>query len=222
MVDDNPSPTITVTPNGPLLVRGDVPVYRRRHIETEAGEPIAWKTVARLEAGPRFALCRCGGSQIKPFCDATHRRNGFESPDSAAGTYDERAKVLGGAQITVRDDRSICSHAGFCGNQVTNVWKSVSNTADTVVRAQVIAMIERCPSGALTYGVDGDDAEPLLPQAIGVVDDGPICVTGGVTVTTADGTVFETRNRVTLCRCGASANKPLCDGSHSKAGFRDS
>jgi CDGSH-type Zn-finger protein len=222
MVDDNPAPTITAIPNGPLVVSGELPVYRRRPVDTEAGEPIAWKTVDRLEAGPRFALCRCGGSATKPFCDATHRRNGFESSDAAGGTYDERAKVLGGTQITVRDDRSICTHAGFCGNKVTNVWKSVAGTADTVVRAQVIAMIERCPSGALTYQVDGDDVEPLLPPAIGVIDDGPLWVTGGVTVTGAEGTVLETRNRMTLCRCGGSGNQPLCDGSHAKVGFRDS
>ena len=83
-------------------------------------------------------------------------------------------------------------------------------------------MIERCPSGALTYSMDGITAvEPLLATAIAVTNNGPLWVTGGVALTDANGIALETRNRVTLCRCGHSANKPLCDGSHKEAGFRD-
>ena len=83
----------------------------------------------------------------------------------------------------------------------------------------LMAMIERCPSGALTYEVEDRLVEPALPVEIGVVPDGPLWVTGGIEVERADGEPFEARNRVTLCRCGASANKPLCDGSHTEAGF---
>jgi CDGSH-type Zn-finger protein len=82
-------------------------------------------------------------------------------------------------------------------------------------------MIEKCPSGALTFSFDGDDVEPLLATAISVIDDGPLWVTGGISVTKQDGTELETRNRVTLCRCGASGNKPLCDGSHKEIGFHE-
>jgi CDGSH-type Zn-finger protein len=221
MVDETPPPGITVLGGGPLRVSGEIPLYRRRPVTTDAGEPIAWQTAARVETGPRYALCRCGGSASKPFCDGTHNRNGFVGEETAKGTYDDRAKVLGGTQITVRDDRSLCTHAGFCGTKITNVWKSIKATDDTAVRAHVIAMIEHCPSGALTYRLD-DDVEPLLAPAISVLDDGPLWVTGGVPVAGSDGTALETRNRVTLCRCGASGNKPLCDGSHAGAGFRDS
>ena len=80
-------------------------------------------------------------------------------------------------------------------------------------------MIERCPSGALTYEVDGEIIEPSLPAEIAVIPDGPLWVSGGITVERADGTELETRNRVTLCRCGQSGAKPLCDGSHKEAGF---
>jgi CDGSH-type Zn-finger protein len=82
-------------------------------------------------------------------------------------------------------------------------------------------MVERCPSGALTYQLDpGTAVEPLLPEAIAVTDDGPLWVTGGIPVTAGDGEL-ERRNRVTLCRCGHSDRKPLCDGSHKEAGFAD-
>ncbi len=216
-----PAPRITAAPNGPLIVSGGLPLYRRRAVESEHGEPLTWETTERLSGGERYALCRCGQSARKPFCDGTHARVGFEADDRAAGTYDERSNVLGGSGITVRDDRSICVHAGFCGTRITNVWKSVPDTAESTVRLQVIGMVEKCPSGALTYRFDGDDVEALLPTAISVTDDGPVWVTGGVPVATADGTELEVRNRVTLCRCGASANKPLCDGSHKAAGFVD-
>ena len=214
-------PAVTAAENGPLLVAGDVPLYRRRAVESEHGEPLTWQTTERIDTPVRYRLCRCGASEQKPFCDNSHAAAGFVAEDTAGGTYTDRAKELGGTGITVVDDRSICVHAGFCGTRITNVWKQVPKTEESTVRAEVIGMIERCPSGALTYGFDGVAVEPLLPQAIAVTDDGPLWVTGGVAITASDGTAIETRNRVTLCRCGASANKPLCDGSHKAAGFVD-
>jgi len=215
------SPSIAAAPNGPLLVNGSVALYRRRSVNSEHGEPLAWETTVHLETGDRYRLCRCGDSASKPFCDNAHAKEGFVADDAATGTYAERSSVLGGTGLTVSDDRSICVHAGFCGTRLTNVWKQVPETGESTVRAQVISMVEKCPSGALTFRFDSDDVEPLLPQAISVTDDGPLWVTGGVAVTTSGGEQLETRNRVTLCRCGASANKPLCDGSHKEAGFSD-
>lgn len=223
-MDDSTAPSgpaIAAVPNGPLMVTGGVPLYRRHDVHSEHGEPLAWETTATFEAKERYALCRCGSSSRKPFCDGTHGKIGFVAEETAAGTYDERSKVLGGTGLTVRDDRSICVHAGFCGTRVTNVWKQVGATEESTVRAQVISMVEKCPSGALTFRFEGDDVEPLLPHAIGITDDGPLWVSGGIPVTSSDGTALETRNRVSLCRCGASANKPLCDGSHKTAGFTD-
>jgi CDGSH-type Zn-finger protein len=222
MPDEEPSaPSITAAPNGPLLVSGGVPLYRRRAATSEHGEPLTWLTTEVLEARDRYALCRCGGSANKPYCDGTHAREGFVAADDPSGSYDESARVLGGTGITVRDDRALCVHAGFCGNRVTNVWKLTPKTEESTVRAQVMAMVERCPSGALTYQLDPDtDVEPLLPRAIAVVDDGPLWVTGGIPTAAGDGQL-EARNRVTLCRCGQSDRKPLCDGSHKEAGFTD-
>ncbi len=215
------TPPITAIPNGPLVVNGSVPLYRRRSVQSEHGEPLAWETTEQVATRDRYLLCRCGQSDNKPFCDNAHNAAGFAAEDRDSGTFDQRSKVLGGTGITVRDDRSICVHAGFCGTRLANVWGQVPETGESTVRVQVISMVEKCPSGALTYRFDGDDVEPLLPAAIAVTDDGPLWVTGGIPVTIGDGTTLETRNRVTLCRCGASANKPLCDGSHKTADFHD-
>ena len=213
-------PQITTAENGPYLVAGDVPLSRREPIMSEHGEPLTWKTTDTIETKDRYALCRCGLSDNKPFCDGTHAREGFDGTESApVDTFDDRRKQYAGTGIDVYDDRGTCVHAGFCGNQVSTVWKMSGKTDDTIVRAQVMAMIERGPSGALTFEVDGEVIEPDLPVEVAVVADGPLWVTGGITVDRADGEPMETRARVTLCRCGASATKPLCDGSHQEVGF---
>jgi len=87
-----------------------------------------------------------------------------------------------------------------------------------------MAMIERCPSGSLTYSIedDGAEIEPDFPQQIAVTTEitsdgpiaGPLWVTGNIPIERADGQPLETRNRVTLCNCGLSRLKPLCDGTH--------
>lgn len=211
---------ITVAAAGPYLVAGHVPVTRKSPVMSEHGEPLTWKTEAAEETKAKVALCRCGASANKPFCDGAHASVEWDGADNAPdGTYDQRAKSHGGEGIEVFDDRPICVHAGFCGNQVTNVWKMAAKTGDSRVRAEAMAMIERCPSGALTYAVDGEMIEPDLPAEVAVIPDGPLWVSGRIEVNRADGTPLEVRNRVTLCRCGQSSSKPLCDGSHKEAGF---
>jgi len=213
-------PSITVTPNGPYLV-SDARLVWRIPATTDAGEPITWVTGPTLDEGQAYALCRCGESARKPFCDGTHQRSGFDGTEHADGSYDDRAAEYVGTGVVVRDDRSICTHAGFCGTAATNVWQMVDDTDRTDVRSQVIAMIERCPSGALTYTIEGhaDSVEPELATEIGVIPDGPLFVSGRVPLTCSDGTSLQIRNRMTLCRCGRSENKPLCDGTHKEAGF---
>lgn len=69
--------------------------------------------------------------------------------------------------------------------------------------------------------------EPSFDPSIGIIEDpgikvsGPIWVKGGIRVESADGSSYEIRNRVTLCRCGQSSNKPFCDGTHASMHFRD-
>lgn len=211
---------INVAEGGPYMVSGSVPITSKTPVMSEHGEPLTWKTEAATETKPRVALCRCGASANKPYCDGTHAKVEWDGTDNAPeGTYAERAKSYGGEGIEVFDDRPICVHAGFCGNKVTTVWKMADKTGDSRIRAEAMAMIERCPSGALTYAVDGEIIEPDLPAGVAVTPDGPLWVSGGIEVTRSDGSTLEVRNRVTLCRCGQSGSKPLCDGSHKEAGF---
>lgn len=222
MSDD--SPRITVQQDGPYVVQGGLPLVRKSAIVTEHGEPIGWRVDGEVAAPQTYSLCRCGQSANKPFCDDSHLRVGFDGTETAsklAGVSDR--EVFPGTGVVMRDTPSLCTSAGFCGNRRTKVWRMIADTDDTQVRAALMAMVERCPSGRLTYSLDetSGDIEPDLPTQIALLPDGPLWVTGGVAIDSADGRPYVARNRVTLCRCGASRNKPFCDGSHERVGFTD-
>jgi CDGSH-type Zn-finger protein len=219
---------ITIQENGPYVVEGHVPLVRKVQVVTEFGEPIAWEKEGDIQATESYELCRCGHSADKPFCDSSHNNIEWDGTETAeANTTAERRELdPGGKQIVVHRDYSLCASAGFCGTRLTNIKRMLAQAApdDTAVRSQIIAMIERCPSGSYTYtleGADGDN-EPDLPAQIAVTTEitssgpieGPLWVSGGIPIERADGQPMETRNRLTLCRCGLSGNKPLCDGSH--------
>ena len=214
---------ITVRRNGPYLVEGGVPLVRKSIVYSEHGEPFTWKTETILSSDESYLLCRCGNSSRKPFCDSTHRRLPFDGTESASRVPSAaRRKVFPGRRITMSDDTTLCADAGFCGNRIEKVWDLIERTEDSQVRFQLMQMVERCPSGRLVYRLEsGEEIEPDLPCQIAVTNDGPYWVTGGIPIELSDGSKLEARNRVTLCRCGHSGNKPLCDGTHTEIGFRE-
>ncbi len=208
-------------------------MVRKTQVDSEYGEPLTWQKGEAFETSEIYTLCRCGRSSKKPFCDGTHNRIEFDGTESAdTGVLAERQVIYaGGTNIVVKRDYSLCVHSGFCENHITNIEKMVPHTDDTQVRALVMAMIEHCPSGGITYSLEegGADIEPDLPREVTVTTEitsdgpiaGPLWVTGNIPIERADGQPFETRNRVTLCRCGLSKNKPLCDGTHRAMGIRE-
>jgi CDGSH-type Zn-finger protein len=206
-------------------VVGDVPLVRTGQVETEYGEPIAWEPDAPLEPPTApYELCRCGRSSRQPFCDATHEREPFDGTEVAdRGSYDDRAYPYRRGDLTMFDDRTLCTRAGYCGDRFRNVWAMIADAADPEIAARIRHMSKLCPSGRLVTEPDGAASRDELDYApsVGVIRDGPLWVRGGVKVVAADGTPYEVRNRVTLCRCGNSGNKPFCDGSHEDAGFRE-
>jgi len=219
---------ILVEEDGPYQVYGDILLVRKTQVVSEYGEPLTWKKEEILETSGTYELCRCGESSTLPFCDSTHREIGFDGTETAdTGVTAERQVVFAdGTKIVVKRDHSLCMESGFCGMRLANIEQMVAQTGDTNVRSQVIAMIERCPSGSYTYTIEeGEpDIEPDLPQQIAVVTEitsdgpitGPLWVTGNIPIERADGRPIETRNRVMLCGCGQSQIKPLCDGTHRR------
>ncbi len=222
MTDENQN--FTVRPDGPYIVRGGIPLVRKKQVMSEYGEPLDWQKESDLSTDDVYRLCRCGKSNNKPFCDGTHTKVVFDGTEAAdTGPISARRKTFSSPKISIEDDHSLCMHSGFCGNRITNIWKMREESNDRQVLAEIIGMIERCPSGTLAYTLEpgGEIIEPDLPKEVAVIPDGPLWITGGTPVERSDGEPLETRNRVTLCRCGASAKKPLCDGSHKDIGFSD-
>ncbi len=227
-------PKIVVRTNGPYRVYGNVPLVAKAQIVSEYGEPLAWKKDDIIDTTPhqtegRYSLCRCGQSREKPFCDGRHKATGFDGTETAdPRPTAERQQILPGDEgvLMVKQDQTLCCDSGFCGNRSAHVSDLVKVAGEAGVPAQIIAMIEHCPSGSLVYVLKagGRDVEPDLPQQVAVTTEttsegpvaGPLWVTGSVPVQRADGQPCETRNRVTLCCCGRSKNKPFCDGAHRK------
>mgnify|MGYP001184703159 CR=1 FL=1 len=224
-----PERKIVVTEDGPYVVHGGLPLVHKIQIVSEYGEPLTWQTGARFETGETYELCRCGQSSFLPFCDVTHALVDFDGTETAdtGQTADRQEVHPGGTHIVVKRDYSLCMDSGFCANRLRKVEEMVAETGDTEVRSQVMAMIERCPSGSYVYALEegGPDIEPDLPEQVAVTTEitshgpiaGPLWVTGQIPIERADGQPMERRNRVTLCSCGLSENKPLCDGKHREA-----
>lgn len=130
--------------------------------------------------------------------------------------------------ITVTWDARRCIHAGACVRGLPEVfdpdrrpWIEPGNAP----AADVARVVQRCPTGALQYEAGGDTygAPPETPAELAearLAVDGPIYVRGDLSVE-VPGEGVRKETRLALCRCGASADKPFCDGSHVEAGFAD-
>jgi CDGSH-type Zn-finger protein len=218
---------IVIIKDGPYYVSGGMPLVRKTQVVSENGEPLTWEKEGVTECDDDYALCRCGQSANKPFCDGSHRRVAFDGSEQANTGARESGQALfpAGRKILVEKDASLCMQSGFCGFENASLPALIVRAdRDTQTRSLVIAMVERCPSGALTYRLAPDMTviEPDLPQQIAETVEitsggpitGPLWVSGGIAIERSDGKPFEPRNRVTLCNCGKSGNKPLCDGTH--------
>ena len=217
---------ILIKENGSYQVEGGVPLVKRYPAQSVHGEPLEWDPVGAEEDEPvveeTYWLCRCGHSEHKPYCDSSHRRVGFDGTLTADRRPSaERQRIFQGTGVRMTDDVSLCADAGFCGTRLTKVWQMIERTADPEVRTRLIRMVANCPSGRLEVALEtGEKLEPEYLPSIATVPDGPLWVRGGIPIEAPDGFVYEVRNRVTLCRCGLSKNKPFCDGAHTQAGFK--
>jgi len=220
---------VTISRNGSYIVIGDVPLARQTITTDAQGGSEAWREGESLAHAETYALCRCGASQTKPFCDGAHLKVGFDGTEAARrDPYLDQAKRLDGPVLQLTDAESLCAFARFCDPN-GQVWGQVEHTDDPEVRAAFVRQVNACPSGRLAAWdkTSGKPVEQALPVSIGLVEDpeqecsGPLWLRGGIAVVGGDGFEYEVHNRVTLCRCGASNNKPYCDGSHVTVKFRD-
>ena len=202
-------PSIEPTPDGPYLVKN------LQHFSNQKGA---------IEAGAAVALCRCGGSANKPFCDGTHAKIGFSSAKLEDRVPDKREDYKA-ETITIHDNRGICAHAGRCTDGLASVFRLKQEPwidPQGARAEEVIETIRKCPSGALSYTVDAvEHRDREGPAAIFVSPNGPYVVTGGPQLLDTPPGEGASTEHVTLCRCGGSKNKPFCDGSHWYNDFND-
>ncbi|HVN31821.1 MAG TPA: CDGSH iron-sulfur domain-containing protein [Thermoanaerobaculaceae bacterium] len=221
--------TITVVEHGPYLVCGDVPLANQHIVTNAQGESIEWREGEAIAHPREYALCRCGRSARKPFCDGTHERVAFDGTETASRMpFENQARELEGPEMVLEDAEHLCALARFCDPH-GQVWNLVARADQPHVRQLVEHEAGHCPAGRLVARdrATGDAVEPHFEPSIGLVQDtargisGPIWVRGGIPIVGADGGAYEVRNRVTLCRCGVSSNKPFCDGAHVPFRFND-
>lgn len=212
---------IKVTKDGPYVVTGGVPLTEQEICVDGEGECHGWKQKEQYPTQNTYALCRCGRSSRMPFCDGSHVSAGFDGTETATDcSYDEQAIECGGPALRLTDAKALCAGARFC-HRAGGAWALARQAEDPEARQTAIEECEECPSGRLVaWDQDNEPIEPDLEPSIGLVEDrpkgkmGPIWVRGGIQIESSDGQLYERRNRVTLCRCGKSANMPFCDGSH--------
>jgi CDGSH-type Zn-finger protein len=219
---------IVVSNDGPYIVSGGVPLVLCRIVSNEEGYSWDWLEEREFSAGPVYKLCRCGRSGNKPFCDDSHLKEGFDGTETASRQpFSAQAKTYGGPTLELADFKVLCASARFC-HPGGNIWSLVTK-ADPASRDLAIREAARCPSGRLVLRdrEGGGEIKDAFEPSICVVEDsplgysGPLWVRGEIRVESEDGKPYELRNRATLCRCGASKNKPFCNGGHAVVKFRD-
>lgn len=202
--------TIEIMENGPLIVSG------LKNFQNSKGQALSPKD--------RIALCRCGESANKPYCDGSHtaaKFSGIREIDKSL----TKEKIYEGKEISIHDNRVICCHATECVEQLSSVFRLEERPWIDPDRAEVetiIEVIKKCPSGALSYTINekhyrDQDREP----AIQIAKNGPYDVSGDVALKVAEGLQPPSKEHYSLCRCGASKNKPFCDGAHRDIDFSD-
>ena len=213
---------------GPYLVYGQPPLKQQFMLPNREGE--IWHYKAGKEYATQdepTALCRCGASKTKPYCDGSHVHTDWDpSLTASEEPLLDEAESFGGPEVALTDNREYCAFARFCDAK-GQVWNLVEEEGERA-RDLTIREADRCPAGRLSAWLDASHPhEPHFEPSLGLLEDpqrgcsGALWVRGGIPIQREDGFVYEIRNRVTLCRCGQSSNKPYCDGTHASMGFRD-
>ena len=222
---------IEIKKDGPYFVFGSLPLGEevitpvRHHYEYAAGEQV---TPPDAE---EYHLCRCGRSDNAPFCDGSHVASGFDGSETALNVpYLQRLTGIVEGKTMVLLDDGRCAFARFCHRDDGDVWTLTTKDEDPHLRSEAIIAASECPAGRLV-AVSSDAGRQVLEAeaspAVVILQDpekgvsAGIAVRGPVQIVSADGENYEVRNRVDLCRCGESSNKPFCHASHVPAEYVD-
>jgi CDGSH-type Zn-finger protein len=218
--------TIQILKSGPYLVSADVVLKKIKIQPLKPAHIEDFDTSSHVNNG-FYALCRCGQSKHAPFCDGSHAVVDFIGRETADKTpYLDRVEMMEGETLNLLDDER-CAYARFCHRQHGSVWELEQNN-DTTYKQEIIEGANACPAGRLTAmdRASGNFLEDKFEPMILVAEDpekgvsAGLFVQGEITLIGADGEAYEVRNRMALCRCGSSENKPFCDAAHVSCGYQ--
>jgi CDGSH-type Zn-finger protein len=212
---------IKVSKNGPYLVSGNVPLYNIKFIVDEKGNPTAYSEKEKIKTNENYALCRCGHSNNKPFCDGNHSKIDFNGEEFAElDIKDVFSENVENSHLKLVDHYIYCDHSRFClrNGGIRKLLEEDDDESNEEAKDQAY----NCPSGRLLiYDKEaGKTTEPVFKKEINIIYDtgqdinGAIWVKGGIPLESANGEMYIIRNRMTLCQCGKSWNKPFCNGLH--------
>lgn len=222
--------SVTVTEKGPYLVHGRPPLAEQFIMPNDRNE--SWY----FQEGKHFstdaeptALCRCGESKRKPYCDGAHKTAAW-NPEltSSEDSLLDGAETIEGGTLTLTDNEKYCVFARFC-HPYGDVWNLTEESDDPQARKLAIREASMCPSGRLMAwdNRSGKPYEFRFEPGLGLIEDpligssGGLWIRGGIPMRRENGDTYEIRNRVVVCRCGQSANKPYCDGTHASIKWQD-
>ena len=205
---------ITLRENGPLVVSAP-PMLR-----DPAGSEIVTGEVA--------ALCRCGKSQKKPYCDGSHTAAGFTSAPDHSNIRNNKIQYTGvvdGHKVTISYTPVLCSHAGECSRLAKSIFnpsKTPWITPENGSLEDVTSVLGACPSGALRVSIGEQSPHHLISADVDIKieEHGPYRVKNVPLEAEFNG-VGASHAKYVLCRCGHSKNKPFCDGTHYDVKWRD-
>ena len=229
MADLHEGMRIDVVKDGPYIVSGGVPLLRAKIVVDAEGDSVSYEETHRYPLQDKYALCRCGASDNKPYCDGSHVRVGFTSRMIAPNEFFmDEAQAIEGDGIRLLDATRLCIGARFC-DRAGGAWGLTEHSDNEVAKQVAVDEAKLCPSGRLVM-IDTGTGQPIEPDfepSIVLLEDpannasSALWVRGGIPVFDEKGNPYEVRNRVTLCRCGASRDMTFCDGSHYRVRFDD-
>lgn len=225
-MSDLKKPRIRIIKDGPYAVTGNVPLKKK--VIQPQGHTLVMEDGEAFPQQENYMLCRCGHSQNAPYCDGAHQHHHFRGAETASrAKFTDRAELQRGPALDLLDDNR-CAFARFCHKEGGSVWELIDASDDPQLHQQAIDAASDCPAGRLVaLYKNGAMIEPDYEPAIAILEDpqkgvsAGLFVMGGIPMEAADGTEYEVRNRMALCRCGHSRNKPFCDAMHVPADFDD-
>jgi CDGSH-type Zn-finger protein len=213
--------SIQVSKDGPYMVKWNVPIDEQSYTQDKNWISLDCEKVRDFPPMKVTYLCRCWKSKTKPYCNGTHKDIHFDWTETANDkNYFDKVQKYEWPEVDLLDCEEYCVWARFC-DAYKRVWNMVVTPKNHEETKLAIDEAIKCPWGRLTIVEKGwKIVEPKLNQEISALNDPflwvrwPLQVKWWIPIISSSWKEYEVRNRVALCRCWFSENKPFCDGSH--------